>query len=88
MVQGFCDNLLTSVFRAWDTTDEKKSIIVVPAMNTMMWRNAMTQRHLDELHNIYRVSTITPVRSCSPTPCTSAAAHVTFALESSSMPLD
>ena len=66
MVQGFCDNLLTSVFRAWDTTDEKKSIIVVPAMNTMMWKNAMTQRHLDELHKVYRVSTITPVSACSP----------------------
>jgi phosphopantothenoylcysteine decarboxylase len=36
---GICDNLLTSVFRAWDWT---RPIILAPAMNTMMWENNTT----------------------------------------------
>ncbi|KAJ9559579.1 hypothetical protein OSB04_004739 [Centaurea solstitialis] len=46
---GLCDNLLTSVIRAWDY---EKPIFVAPAMNTFMWTNPFTERHLmsiDEL---------------------------------------
>jgi len=37
---GLCDNLLTSVFRAWDWS---RPVIVSPAMNTMMWENPPTR---------------------------------------------
>lgn len=40
---GLCDNLLTSVYRAWDWT---RPIILAPAMNTMMWENDPTKEHI------------------------------------------
>ncbi|KAI7732315.1 hypothetical protein M8C21_010054 [Ambrosia artemisiifolia] len=46
---GLCDNLLTCIIRAWDY---EKPIFVAPAMNTYMWNNPFTERHLmtvDEL---------------------------------------
>ena len=46
MANGICDNLLTSVFRAWDLT---KPVVVAPAMNTMMWESPFTQEHLQSL---------------------------------------
>jgi phosphopantothenoylcysteine decarboxylase len=39
MVNGLCDNLLTSIVRAWDFG---KHLILCPAMNTMMWDNPPT----------------------------------------------
>ena len=36
---GFCDDLLTSVIRAWDV---KRTIIAAPAMNQMMWQHPIT----------------------------------------------
>lgn len=41
---GLCDNLLTCIIRAWDFS---KPIFVAPAMNTYMWDNPFTQRHLE-----------------------------------------
>lgn len=46
---GLCDNLLTCVVRAWDYN---KPLFVAPAMNTFMWNNPFTEKHLisiDEL---------------------------------------
>jgi len=59
---GLCDNLLTSVVRAWQVEPkmgdtirngdseavltEQKRIIVAPAMNTAMWRHPLTAKHL------------------------------------------
>ncbi|KAJ8452799.1 hypothetical protein Cgig2_014562 [Carnegiea gigantea] len=46
---GLCDNLLTCVVRAWDYS---KPLFVAPAMNTFMWSNPFTEKHLvsiDEL---------------------------------------
>jgi len=43
---GECDNLLTSVFRAWDFN---KPVVLAPAMNTLMWKNPITNRQLSEL---------------------------------------
>ncbi|KAL3533434.1 hypothetical protein ACH5RR_006955 [Cinchona calisaya] len=40
---GLCDNLLTCVVRAWDYS---KPLFVAPAMNTFMWTNPFTERHL------------------------------------------
>ncbi|KAH7119469.1 flavoprotein [Dactylonectria estremocensis] len=50
MVNGMCDNLLTSVIRAWDTMGTvdgvKKKIVVAPSMNTAMWRHPVTGRQI------------------------------------------
>ncbi|KAK3225174.1 hypothetical protein Dsin_005036 [Dipteronia sinensis] len=46
---GLCDNLLTCIVRAWDYN---KPLFIAPAMNTFMWTNPFTERHLmtiDEL---------------------------------------
>ncbi|KAM7483409.1 hypothetical protein LguiB_007992 [Lonicera macranthoides] len=54
---GLCDNLLTCIVRAWDYG---KPLFVAPAMNTLMWNNPFTERHLmliDELG----ISLIPPV---------------------------
>ena len=48
MSYGFCDNLLTSIIRAWDYD---KPLIVCPAMNTMMWENKPTQEHIKILES-------------------------------------
>ena len=40
---GLCDNLLTSVWRAWDFT---RPVVLAPAMNTLMWHHPFTRRHL------------------------------------------
>jgi hypothetical protein len=43
MAGGVCDNLLTSVYRAWDRT---RPVIVAPAMNTLMWEHPVTHQHV------------------------------------------
>lgn len=53
IVNGMCDNLLTSVVRAWDTTGTvdgvKKKILVAPAMNTAMFSHPITATQLKVL---------------------------------------
>lgn len=51
MANGLCDNLLTSVFRAWDWV---KPVIVAPAMNTLMWKSPFTKEHLDKLVKLFK----------------------------------
>lgn len=46
IANGICDNLLTSIARAWDYS---KPFIVAPSMNSVMWENNLTQKHLSEL---------------------------------------
>ncbi|KAJ0176424.1 hypothetical protein K1T71_007603 [Dendrolimus kikuchii] len=46
MAQGFCDNLLTCVTRAWDFS---KPLLFCPAMNTKMWHHPVTARHIATL---------------------------------------
>jgi phosphopantothenoylcysteine decarboxylase len=43
---GLCDNALTCVWRAWDPA---KPVVLAPAMNTLMWENSFTRRHLRSL---------------------------------------
>lgn len=43
---GLSDNLLSSLFRAWDF---EKPVILAPAMNTLMWEGPVTLRHLRTL---------------------------------------
>jgi phosphopantothenoylcysteine decarboxylase len=40
---GLCDNCLTCVWRAWDPA---RPVVLAPAMNTLMWENPFTRRHL------------------------------------------
>lgn len=53
IVAGMCDNLLTSIIRAWDTDGSvdggKKKIVLATAMNTAMWRHPVTARLLKVL---------------------------------------
>ena len=46
---GLCDNLLTSVARAWDPM---KPVYYCPAMNTYMWEHPLTQEHLEKLQSL------------------------------------
>jgi phosphopantothenoylcysteine decarboxylase len=46
---GLCDNLVSSVIRAWDSKD--KPLLVAPAMNTVMWEHSLTQEQLNILRN-------------------------------------
>jgi phosphopantothenoylcysteine decarboxylase len=43
---GLCDNFLTCLFRAWD---HARPVVLAPAMNTLMWQNPATLRHLRQL---------------------------------------
>jgi len=43
---GFCDNLLTSIYRAWPMG---KPVVLAPAMNTDMWEHPLTRNQLDEM---------------------------------------
>ncbi|KAJ4833331.1 Phosphopantothenoylcysteine decarboxylase, partial [Turnera subulata] len=54
---GLCDNLLTCVVRAWDYS---KPLFVAPAMNTFMWNNPFTERHLVSIDEL-GISLIPPV---------------------------
>jgi phosphopantothenoylcysteine decarboxylase len=44
---GLCDNFLTCLARAWDF--QAKPVILAPAMNTQMWVQPVTHRHLKML---------------------------------------
>lgn len=46
---GECDNLLRSVFRAWDFD---KPVVLAPAMNTFMWHNPWTEMQLNILSSL------------------------------------
>ena len=62
IANGICDNLLTSVVRAWPVESQERlpgsedtyelnsiyqrKIVVAPAMNTAMWRHPLTESHL------------------------------------------
>ncbi|KAM3473976.1 hypothetical protein MY5147_004504 [Beauveria neobassiana] len=46
---GMCDDLLSSVIRAWDT--RRAAIVVAPSMNTLMWEHPLTEKHLDTLRS-------------------------------------
>jgi hypothetical protein len=44
-----CDNLLTSIVRAWSTSFP---LIIAPAMNTEMWDKIQTKEHIERLRYI------------------------------------
>jgi phosphopantothenoylcysteine decarboxylase len=47
IANGQCDNLLTCVARAWDV--EAGTMVVAPAMNTLMFSHPITKQQLDIL---------------------------------------
>ena len=54
---GICDNLVSSVIRALGD----KKLILAPAMNTKMWENKITYRHLELVKEYYNIQIINPV---------------------------
>lgn len=54
---GLCDNLLTSTVRALGN----KPLLLAPAMNTAMWENSLTARHIRQTAEMYDVTLISPV---------------------------
>lgn len=46
LANGLSDNCLTCVWRAWDPG---RPVVLAPAMNTLMWENPLTSRHLRQL---------------------------------------
>ena len=60
---GFCDDVLSSVVRAWDYG--KKPLLLAPAMNTAMWEHTLTREQLTTIQqfssNPERVVVIEPM---------------------------
>ncbi|KAK9096333.1 hypothetical protein Sjap_021830 [Stephania japonica] len=54
---GLCDNLLTCIVRAWDFD---KPLFVAPAMNTFMWTNPFTERHINAITEL-GISLVPPI---------------------------
>jgi phosphopantothenoylcysteine decarboxylase len=54
---GFCDNLLTSTVRALG----QKPLVIAPAMNTNMWDNPVTGKHIKQCEQLYNLTVIDPV---------------------------
>jgi len=54
IANGLCDNLLTSIARAWDYS---KPLVLAPAMNTYMWEHPITQKHLNAVSSFGRAIT-------------------------------
>ncbi|CAI5664114.1 phosphopantothenoylcysteine decarboxylase [Oreochromis niloticus] len=46
IASGICDNLLTCVVRAWDTS---RPLLFCPAMNTAMWLHPITAQQVSKL---------------------------------------
>ncbi|XP_026220320.1 phosphopantothenoylcysteine decarboxylase [Anabas testudineus] len=46
IASGICDNLLTCVVRAWDTS---RPLLFCPAMNTAMWQHPITAQQISRL---------------------------------------
>lgn len=58
MANGICDNLLTSVIRAWD---RNRPIVIAPSMNTYMWEHPVTQKHIDQISEWYDLRIAQPI---------------------------
>ncbi|KAF9162181.1 hypothetical protein DFQ26_003774 [Actinomortierella ambigua] len=56
--QGLCDNLITCILRAWD---ERRPVVVCPAMNTNMWNHTFTALHLKTLTEVLHYRVIPPI---------------------------
>jgi phosphopantothenoylcysteine decarboxylase len=57
IMNGLCDNLLTSVVKAWDWN---RPIILAPAMNTLMWKNPITQKQIADFQSMVANTVVVP----------------------------
>jgi phosphopantothenoylcysteine decarboxylase len=59
ITHGLCDDVLTSVVRAWDwghgLQRPGKPLVVAPAMNTAMWEHPLTSQQLTTLQSFWNV---------------------------------
>lgn len=51
IANGLCDNLVSSVMRAWEV--QQKPVIICPAMNTAMWTHPITAKQIGQLEEWY-----------------------------------
>jgi phosphopantothenoylcysteine decarboxylase len=58
LANGICDNLLTSIARAWHLD---RPVVVAPAMNTAMWEHPLTKKQLKEISSWYWLKIVDPV---------------------------
>ncbi|CAJ0557701.1 unnamed protein product, partial [Mesorhabditis spiculigera] len=58
IAHGLCDNLLTNVVRAWEST---KPLYFAPAMNTEMWLSPLTAQHKKLLTELLGFKEIPPI---------------------------
>lgn len=58
LANGLCDNLTTSVARAWDYS---KPVLAAPAMNTRMWTHPVTAEHVGTLSSRDGIKFVDPV---------------------------
>lgn len=58
LANGMCDNLVTSVARAWDI--DNKPVVLAPAMNTKMYMHPATFEHLMNLERWIKHLTVVP----------------------------
>jgi phosphopantothenoylcysteine synthetase/decarboxylase len=60
--------LLTNIVYAWDYKKNDKPIIIAPAMNTQMWENPFTEKHIkllsDNPFNIKFIDTVEKLLMC------------------------
>lgn len=62
IANGMCNNLLTSIIYAWDYKNHTKPIILAPAMNTQMWENPFTGKHIKLLSDTpFQMQFIEPI---------------------------
>jgi phosphopantothenoylcysteine decarboxylase len=54
---GLCDNLLSSVVRAWDPA---KPLLLAPAMNTLMWQHPLTAEQLRKARELMGAHVVEP----------------------------
>lgn len=62
LAQGFCDDTLTCVARAWDLghgVRPGKPMLLAPAMNTAMWEHPLTQQQLSTIQGFWSSSKTT-----------------------------
>ncbi|KAJ1672892.1 hypothetical protein EV182_006281 [Spiromyces aspiralis] len=58
IANGYCDNLLTCILRAWDM---RRPRIICPAMNTHMWHHPHTEMQLKALQSQLGFSMVDPI---------------------------
>ncbi|CAI2354751.1 unnamed protein product [Caenorhabditis sp. 36 PRJEB53466] len=59
LANGLCDNLATSLMRAWDLS---KPCYFAPAMNTHMWESPLTLQHRTVLRSQLKFKEICPIQ--------------------------